>query len=106
MLNCFKNVRPFLNKKRAGEGVLVGPEGSETEIQALFDNAFYGINEGYVQQATLNPVLTCDSADVDHLPKGTRFVVGAVDGVGGVAYKLAGKRPDGTGITEVDLQKS
>ena len=98
MLNC-DNLTAFFGPEFAAP-VIGGPIDNQVTIQAIFDNVFYGESEsGYSKQASASPMLTCISSDIATYPTGTPVIIR------GQTYKTIAKRPDGTGITEVDLHK-
>jgi hypothetical protein len=86
-----------------GQDVLVGPEGEQTTIRAIFDNAHHHADDGLASFSTVSPRLTCKSSDAVAMPQGTRVAL-EVRGVETV-YRVADLHPDGTGITEVQLHR-
>lgn len=96
----FEDLDDFFEMEDFAEPVVVGSGDSQVTINAIFDNAFYAEDEsGYSKQASVQPMLTCKTLDIAPFPKGTQVIVRAT------TYKIVALRPDGTGITEVDLHK-
>lgn len=95
----FENLDDFFLNTDFSRDVLVGPVGSEVTIRAIFDNAYFSVEDSSSHVSTVKPFITCKTSDTTAMARGTRVVIG------GVAYRVADKRPDGTGISEVDLHK-
>jgi hypothetical protein len=70
-------------------------------IHAMFDNETVpiGVN-GSVEVHQTDPKLTCKTADVPNLAQGSTMVIG------GVTYKAQAWLHDGTGVTEIELEKA
>jgi len=84
-----------------GEAVTYTPTGgAESSVTAIFDNGYEAVDAGGgVSFAMQQPRLTCRTSDVPNAAEGDAVVVG------GVSYKIAIVMPDGTGITELMLEK-
>jgi hypothetical protein len=95
----FENIDLFFNLTEFAQEVQIGPVGNQTTIRAIFDNEFWQMEEGVAAVSTSQPKITCRSMDVQNKPTGTPVYVS------GVQYRMADKRPDGTGITEVYLHR-
>lgn len=77
--------------------------GSATAVTGIFDNDYLDLEvEGEVGVASRSPRFVCRTADLDDAG-------GANDGdslvVSGVTYKVRIVKPDGTGMTEMKLEK-
>jgi hypothetical protein len=74
--------------------------GSPATITAIFDNQFIEVDSGgTVGFAIQQPKLTCRTADVVNCTEGDTFVVS------GVTYLSRVVQDDGTGMTEIVLEK-
>lgn len=84
-----------------GEAVTYTPSGGQaTTITAIFDNGYEAVDAGGgVAFAMQQPRLTCRTSDVSSAAEGDTCVVG------GFTYKVSIVMPDGTGITELMLEK-
>lgn len=77
--------------------------GTAVEIAGIFDNDYLDLEvEGEVGVASRSPRFVCRTADLDDAG-------GANDGdslvVSGVTYKVRIVKPDGTGMSELKLEK-
>ena len=77
--------------------------GAAAEINGIFDNDYLDVEvEGEVGVASRSPRFVCRTADLDDAG-------GANDGdslvVSGTTYKVRIVKPDGTGMTEMKLEK-
>lgn len=84
-----------------GEAVLYTPVGgTQVSITAIFDNGYEAVDAGGgVSFALQQPRLTCRTLDVSSAAEGDAV------SVGGVSYKVSIVMADGTGITELMLEK-
>ena len=73
--------------------------GSGVAISIIFRNEFYAVDEGSVAVETTQPVITVQTSEVPNLAHGDTIATG------GITYNVIGVRPDGTGITEIALEK-
>jgi hypothetical protein len=74
--------------------------GSPATITAIFDNQFIEVDSGgTVGFAIQQPKLTCRTSDVVNCTEGDTFVVS------GVTYLSRVVQDDGTGMTEIVLEK-
>lgn len=96
----FENLDAFFITSEFASQVLIGPPGSETTINAIFDAAHLAVDETMAVVSTSQPQLTCKSSDVASVTQGTRVVVNSQ------AYKVDDIQPDGTGITILTLHKT
>jgi hypothetical protein len=83
--------------------VEIGPIGQETSIQAIFDNKFFEITDGgFAPIHTTEPMITCVTSQLAaaNAVQNTRVVVASVE------YYITALKPDGTGITEVELHRA
>ena len=73
--------------------------GSASAITVIFRNEFYLEDGGTVGVETTQPVITVETSKVPGIAHGD------VIGISGINYKVIGIRPDGTGISEIALEK-
>ncbi len=93
----FDNLDAYFEKE---DRALVGPVGSEVEIQALFSNGYQALNQGgNVDVSSSLPYLLVKSADVEVLgiAMNTRILAG------GQEWLVREVQPDGTGMTRLPL---
>ncbi len=93
----FENLDDFLDITEFAQAVQVGPLGSEVTINAVFENAHFTVDEGVSGFSTTQPAILCKSTDIEDYSQGSRVVVG------GTEYEIVDIRPDGTGMSEVQL---
>lgn len=74
--------------------------GSPVNITAIFDNSYEAVDAGGgVSFAMQQPRLTCRTSDVLNAVEGDTF------SINGATYKVVIVMPDGTGITELMLER-
>ena len=73
--------------------------GSASTINRIFNNEFELVDIGDVGVESNIPILTVKTSDVSSVAQGDTFVIDSV------TYKSVIIRPDGTGITEIVLEK-
>ncbi len=73
--------------------------GSASSINVIFNNEYVLIDEGDVGVNSTLPVITCRTTDVSSVAIDDSFVISAV------TYKAKIIRPDGTGVTEIQLEE-
>jgi hypothetical protein len=72
----------------------------QTTIQAIFDNETIPIDAGgFVQVHQEQPRLTCKTSDLSNISEDDVMIVSSVE------YRVVGWIHDGTGVTEVQLEK-
>ena len=74
--------------------------GSSSNINVIFNNEFNLVDAGEVGVESSTPVVTCKSSDVPNIQQGDQFTINSVN------YQVVIIRPDGTGITEIQLEKT
>lgn len=94
----------FLSADEFGVTAAYTPEGAgATTLTGIFDNDWLDLSvEGEVGVASRNPRLVCrtsDLADAGGLPNDGILVIN------GVTYRIRVVKPDGTGMTELKLEK-
>jgi len=67
-------------------------------FSVIFDHEYFAVDIGEAGQEHRQPFFTCISSD---LPQGAAD--GTVVTIGGTDYRIKNIRPDGTGISVVDL---
>jgi len=90
----------FLDDRDFGTEVeLVPPEGDTVALTAIFDNAYLEVSElgDSAGVGTTGPRLLCRSIDVDAVEEGW------LARVGGREYSVRREKPDGTGMTVLEL---
>lgn len=85
-----ENLAPFFDTAGFADAVTYGGVG----IKGIFDNGYF---EGLDVQSA-KPTFTCATADASGV-QGTTLVRL------GVAYKVVGNEPDGTGVTRLILER-
>jgi hypothetical protein len=73
--------------------------GSASSINVIFNNEYILVDEGEVGVNSTIPVITCRTSDVSSVAMNDTFVIDSV------TYKSKIIRPDGTGVTEIQLEK-
>lgn len=73
--------------------------GSASAINLIFRNEFFAVDEGSLTVETVQPVVTVQTSAVPSVAHGDTIATG------GVTYNVIGIRPDGTGVTEIALEK-
>jgi len=72
--------------------------GSASSITVIFRNEFY-LEDAGVGVETTQPVITVETSKVPGIAHGD------VIAISGINYNVIGIRPDGTGISEIALEK-
>jgi len=70
------------------------PSSKSRNVDGIFDNTYY--DDAGIESSV--PVFTCIATDVSDVLQGANLTVKNVD------YQVINARPDGTGITELQLQ--
>ena len=99
MTLVFEDLDDFFSTKEHAQTVLIGPAGQETSIKAIFESDYHKVEEVYSGISSVLPTLICKTEDVASVSQKTRVVIA------GIAYRVVDKRPDGTGITEMPLNR-
>ena len=89
----------FFDTDHFAQVVLIGAEGDETAVNAIFDNPYYLLEGPEFGATTSQPKFRCAQADYDAAggAQGTRVVVA------GTVYTIKEAQPDGTGVVDVTL---
>lgn len=75
--------------------------GAAVEVCGIFDNEHVAIDAGGMVSVSSNaPHILCRSADVSTIAQGDAFTID------GTAYLVTDYKPDGTGFTDVELEKA
>ena len=90
----------FFDTNAHGTSLTYTPSGgSASTIKGIINDEFQLVDVGEVGVESSMPVLTVRSSDVSGIAQGDDFTIDSVN------YKSKIIRPDGTGITEIVLQK-
>jgi len=90
----------FFSTDEHAKSVTFTPSGgSASTIKGIFENAFELVEVGGIGVEATIPTLTVKSTDVSGLVHGDAFVIDSV------SYLARIVRPDGTGVTEVQLEE-
>ena len=73
--------------------------GTGSSVNVIFNNEYVLVDEGDVGVNSTLPVITCKTSDVSSIAIDDSFVIDSV------TYKAKIIRPDGTGVTEIQLEK-
>jgi hypothetical protein len=89
----------FLNTDEFAVIATYTPDGgSAVSINGIFDNAYDEIEGPHAGLETSNPAFTCLSSDVSSAAHGDTLLVNSL------TYTVAGVKPDGTGMTTLELE--
>lgn len=98
-LETSSDLASFFNTDDHGVSVTFTPDGgSASTIVGILNNEFQLVDVGETGVESTMPVLTVRTADVPSLAQGDAFVIDSVN------YKSVIVRPDGTGVTEIQLE--
>ena len=98
-LESASDLASFFDTDAHGTAVTYTPAGdSGTSINIIFNNEYVLIDEGDVGVSGTVPVLTCRSSDIPSIAVDDTFLISST------TYKAKVIRPDGTGITEIQLE--
>ena len=90
----------FFDTDSHGTSVTYTPAGgSPSSINVIFNNEFNLVDVGEVGVESTIPVITCKTTDVASIEQGDDFTINSTN------YKAVIVRPDGTGVTEVQLEE-
>lgn len=91
----------FVNVDDFGVSATITPVGGQASVvSGIFDNDFIEVDTGgNVGFALLQPRFLCRTANVSSVTEDATLVTG------GVTYKVKVVKPDGTGMTELILEK-
>jgi len=99
-LETASDLASFFDTDAHGTSLSFTPDGGSTStINGIFNNEYELIDVGENGVESTVPILTVRSSDVPGLVQGDSFVIDSV------TYKSVIVRPDGTGITEIQLEK-
>lgn len=73
--------------------------GSATTFDVIFNNEFFAIDGGEVGVESTQPLAVTKSSNLTSASHGDSMVIDSV------TYKIIAIRPDGTGMTEIGLEK-
>ena len=73
--------------------------GSSKTVNVIFENQYILVDEGEVGVNATIPVVTCKSSDVSGIAVDDTFLIDSV------TYKVKIIRPDGTGVSEIQLEQ-
>lgn len=91
-----EDITQFFQSADYAEQVIIG----STPVMAIYDEDYYTDDVGAIGQESKQPIITLASSSV---PSGAKE--GTTVTVRGIAYKIRNIRPDGTGVTTIDLRK-
>jgi len=98
-LETASDLNSYFDTDAHGTSVTFSPVGSSSStINAIFNNEYELVDIGEHGVESSIPLLTVKSSDVTGISQGDGFTVN------GVTYKAVIIRPDGTGITEIQLE--
>tara|TARA_R100000808_G_scaffold24841_1_gene58699 strand:+ start:2478 stop:2786 length:309 start_codon:yes stop_codon:yes gene_type:complete len=99
-LESTADLNAFFDTDAHGSTVTYTPSGgSASTINGILNNEFELVDIGDVGVESNIPILTVKTSDVSSVAQGDTFVIDSV------TYKSVIIRPDGTGITEIVLEK-
>ena len=99
-LESTADLNAFFDTDANGSTVTYTPSGgSASTINGILNNEFELVDIGDVGVESNIPILTVKTSDVSSVAQGDTFVIDSV------TYKSVIIRPDGTGITEIVLEK-
>ena len=99
-LETASDLASFFDTDTHGTVVTYTPSGgSGTSINVIFNNEYLMIDEGETGVSSTLPVITCRTSDVSSVAIDDTFLIGST------TYKAKIIRPDGTGVTEIQLQE-
>jgi len=99
-LETASDLSAFFDTDAHGVSATFTPSGgSASTINVIFNNEYELIDVGGVGVESSAPVVTCKSSDLTGIAQGDQFVISSI------TYKARIVRPDGTGITEIVLEK-
>jgi len=100
VLETASDFASFFDTDSHGSSVTYTPDGgSASTINGILNNEFELVDVGDTGVESTIPVLTVKSSDVSSIAQGDTFVIDSV------TYKSVIIRPDGTGVTEIQLEK-
>ena len=90
----------FFDTDAHGVAVTYTPAGgSGKTINVIFNNEYLLIEEGETGVSSTLPVVTCRSSDVSGISIDDTFLISST------TYKAKVIRPDGTGVSEIQLEQ-
>ena len=99
-LESTADLNAYFDTDAHGSTVTYTPSGgSASTINGILNNEFELVDIGDVGVESNIPILTVKTSDVSSVAQGDTFVIDSV------TYKSVIIRPDGTGITEIVLEK-
>jgi len=99
-LETASDLASFFDTDTHGTAITYTPSGgSGTSINVIFNNEYQLVDEGDVGVSATLPVITCRTSDVSSVAIDDTFLIGST------TYKAQIIRPDGTGVTEIQLQE-
>ena len=99
-LESASDLANFFDTDAHGTAVTYTPAGgSGTSINVIFNNEYQLVDEGDVGVSATLPVITCRTSDVPSIQMDDTFLISSV------TYKAKVIRPDGTGVTEIQLEE-
>ena len=99
-LETASDLASFFDTDTHGTAITYTPSGgSGTSINVIFNNEYQLVDEGDVGVSATLPVITCRTSDVPSIQMDDTFLISSV------TYKAKIIRPDGTGVTEIQLEQ-
>ena len=99
-LESASDLANFFDTDAHGTAVTYTPAGgSGKTINVIFNNEYLLIEEGETGVSSTLPVVTCRSSDVSGISIDDTFLISST------TYKAKVIRPDGTGVTEIQLEE-
>lgn len=89
----------FLALEEFGVSATITSNSSTREVQGIFDNGHYQIDNGYSVVTTTEPQFLCRDIDIVGVAQGDAVVVS------GINWSIVDLMPDGTGMTLLRLHK-
>ena len=98
-LETTSDLNAFFDTDTHGTTVTFTPNGgSSSTINGIFNNEYELVDIGEHGVESSIPLLTVKSSDVTNISQGDAFTINSV------SYKAVVIRPDGTGVTEIQLE--
>ena len=99
-LETASDLANFFDTDAHGPAVTYTPSGgSGTSINVIFNNEYVLVDDGETGVSSTLPVITCRTSDVPSIQMDDTFLISSV------TYKAKIIRPDGTGVTEIQLEQ-
>ncbi len=96
-----EDLAPFFNESDFAVGAVWTPAGggAPVALSVIFDNEYFQTDAGILGDATRQPVCQAADAAIVGMKSADTLVIA------GTTYKVKTVRPDGTGVSTIDLAK-